>query len=197
MIDANSKTNSFLEAIEKYAEEQKQAMRAEVEAFREEQLSRANEEGTAAAFAYIHKEKAEYRTSLAKENSLKETAVKRELFEKRNKMVETVFEEAAAKLAEFSKSKKYEAYINNSAKSIAEYLGEKKAVVYLPEKDKKFIPQIKKYIKNCETAVDNSIKIGGIRCFCEELSILLDETLDSKFEAQKRVFIETSGFTVE
>ena len=41
MIDANSKTNSFLEAIEKYAEEQKQAMRAEVEAFREEQLSRA------------------------------------------------------------------------------------------------------------------------------------------------------------
>lgn len=197
MIDANSKTNSFLEAIEKYAEEQKQAMRAEVEAFREEQLSRANEEGTAAAFAYIQKEKAEYRASLAKENSLKETAVKRELFEKRNKMVESVFEEAAEKLAEFSKSKKYEAYINNSAKTISEYLGGKKAVVYIAEKDQKFIPQIKKYFNDCETVVDNSIVLGGIRCYCEELSIVADETLDSKFENQKRVFVEHSGFTVE
>ncbi len=197
MIDANSKTNSFLEAIEKYAEEQKQAMRAEVEAFREEQLSRANEEGTAAAFAYIQKKKAEYRTSLAKENSLKETAVKRELFEKRNQMVESVFEEAAEKLAEFSKSKKYEAYINNSAKTISEYLGGKKAVVYIAEKDQRFIPQIKKYFKDCETLVDNSIKLGGIRCYCGELSIVVDETLDSKFESQKRVFVENSGFTVE
>ncbi len=197
MIDANSKTNSFLEAIEKYAEEQKQAMRAEVEAFREEQLSRANEEGTAAAFAYIQKEKAEYKASLAKENSLKETAVKRELFEKRNKMVETVFEEAAQKLSDFSKSKKYETYINNSAKSIGEYLGGKKAVVYISEKDKRFLNQIKKYIPNCETVIDNSIRLGGIRCFCEELSIVADETLDSKFEAQKRVFVDTSGFTVE
>lgn len=197
MIDANSKTNSFLEAIEKYAEEQKQAMRAEVEAFREEQLSRANEEGTAAAFAYIQKEKAEYKASLAKENSLKETAVKRELFEKRNKMVETVFEEAAQKLSDFSKSKKYETYINNSAKSIGEYLGGKKAVVYISEKDKRFLNQIKKYIPNCETVIDNSIRLGGIRCFCEEMSIVADETLDSKFEAQKRVFVDTSGFTVE
>lgn len=197
MIDANSKTNSFLEAIEKYAEEQKQAMRAEVEAFREEQLSRANEEGTAAAFAYIQKEKAEYRASLAKENSLKETAVKRELFEKRNKMVESVFEEAAGKLAEFSESKKYETYINNSAKSIDEYLGGKKAVVYIAEKDKKFVQQLKKYFKDCEIKFDNSIKLGGIRCYCEELSIIADETLDSKFEIQKRVFVESSGFTVE
>ena len=197
MIDANSKTNSFLEAIEKYAEEQRNEMKAEIEAFREEQLSRANEEGTAAAFALIQRKKAKYKTALAKENSLKETAVKRELFEKRNRMVESVFEEAAEKLAEFSKSKKYEAYINNSAKTISEYLGGKKAVVYIAEKDQKFIPQIKKYFNDCETIVDNSIKLGGIRCYCEELSIVADETLDTKFEAQKQVFVENSGFTVE
>ena len=197
MIDANSKTNSFLEAIEKYAEEQKIAMRAEIEAFREEQLKHANEEGTAAAFSFIQKKKAEFKTALAKENSLKETAVKRALFEKRNKMAESVFEEAAEKLREFSKSKKYEAYINNSAKSISEYLGGKRSVVYISENDEKFIPQLKKYFGSSEIAVDSSIKLGGIRCFCEEMSIIADETLDSKFEDRKRIFIETSGFTVE
>lgn len=197
MIDANSKTNSFLEAIEKYAEEQKLAMKAEIEDFREEQLNRANEEGTAAAFAFIQKKKAKFRAALAKENSLKETAIKRELFEKRNKLVDSLFSEASEKLLEFSKSKKYESYINNSAKSISEYLGGKKAVVYISERDEKFIPQLKKYFGDSEFVTDNSIKLGGIRCYCEELSIVADETLDSKFEDQKRNFIETSGFTIE
>lgn len=197
MIDANSKTNSFLEAIEKYAEEQKLAMKAEIEAFREDQMNRANEEGTDAAFAFIQKEKAEFKSSLAKENSLKETAIKRELFEKRNKMVESLFSEAAEKLLEFSKSKNYEAYINNSARSISEYLGGKKAVVYISERDGKFIPQLKKYFGDSEFVTDSSIRLGGIRCFCEELSVVADETLDSKFEAQKNIFIENSGFTVE
>ena len=197
MIDANSKTNSFLEAIERYAEEQKQAMHAEVEAFREEQLRNANEEGKAAALVYIQKEKAEYKASLAKENSLKETAVKRELFEKRNKMVQTVFDEAAQKLESFSNSKKYDMYIINSAKSIGELVGQKKAVVYIAAKDKRYIPQIEKYISNCEIKTDDTIKLGGIRCYCEEMSIIADETLDSKFEVQKRKFVDNSGFTVE
>lgn len=197
MIDANSKTNSFLEAIERYAEEQKQAMHAEVEAFREEQLNNANEEGRAAAQAYIHKEKAEYKASLAKENSLKETAVKRELFEKRNKMVQSVFDEAAKKLESFSNSKKYDMYIINSARSIGELVGKKKAVVYIADKDKRFVPQIEKYISICEIKTDDTIKLGGIRCYCEEMSIIADETLDSKFEAQKREFVDNSGFTVE
>ena len=100
MIDANSKTNSFLEAIEQYAEQQRSEMRAEVETFREEQLRAANEEGTAAAFAYIQEQKHEFKASLAKEKALKETKKKRELFEKRSKMAQEIFDEAQKKLEE-------------------------------------------------------------------------------------------------
>ncbi|MEE3450133.1 MAG: hypothetical protein VZR27_05455 [Acutalibacteraceae bacterium] len=197
MIDANSKTNSFLKAIEKYAEEQKNAMKAETEAFREEQLRHANEEGTQAAHAFIQKEKAEIKAFLAKENSLKETAIKRELFEKRSKMVKSIFKEAEKKLREFTKTKKYEAYLNNSAKSIAEYAAGKYVTVYYCANDEKFLPIIKKYFAKAEFVADSSIKIGGLRGFCEELSIVADETLDSKFETQKQEFVATSGFTIE
>ncbi|MBQ1517612.1 MAG: hypothetical protein IIZ46_05370 [Clostridia bacterium] len=197
MIDANSKTNSFLKAIEKYAEEQKNAMKAETEAFREEQLRHANEEGTQAAYAFIQKEKAEIKASLAKENSLKETAMKRELFEKRSKMVTNIFKEAEKKLREFTKTKKYETYMNNSAKSVADYVADRPVTVYYCANDEKFLPMIKKYFANAEFAADPSIKIGGLKGFCEELSIIADETLDSKFEAQKKEFISSSGFTIE
>lgn len=197
MIDANSKTNSFLKAIEKYAEEQKNAMKAETEAFREEQLRHANEEGTQAAYAFIQKEKAEIKASLAKENSLKETAMKRELFEKRSKMVTNIFKEAEKKLREFTKTKKYETYMNNSAKSVADYVADRPVTVYYCANDEKLLPMIKKYFANAEFAADPSIKIGGLKGFCEELSIIADETLDSKFEAQKKEFISSSGFTIE
>ena len=75
--------------------------------------------------------------------------------------------------------------------------GKKKSVVSIADKDKRFIPQIEKYISNCEIKTDDTIKIGGIKCYCEEMSIIADDTLDSKFEIQKRKFVDNSGFTVE
>ena len=44
MIDANSKTNSFLQAIEKYAEEQRSKLRSEAEEFKERELNAAEEQ---------------------------------------------------------------------------------------------------------------------------------------------------------
>lgn len=197
MIDANSKTNRFLEAIEKYAEQQRSEMRAEVEEFRREQLDAANEEGTAAAFKFIQEQKQEFKASLAKEAALKETQKKRELFEKRNEMAQSVFRAAEKRLVDFTKTGKYKEYISTSARMIGEKLGGKKAVVSMAPKDKSLESVVKKELPGCEIVYDESIGIGGIRCACPELSIILDDTLDSKFEDRKRLFIENSGLIVE
>ena len=197
MIDANSKANRFLEAIEKYAEEQRSEMRAEIEAFREEQLEAANEEGTAAAFKFIQEQKQEFKASLAKETALKETQKKRELFEKRNDMAQSVFSQAEKKLVDFTKSGKYKEYIATSARLINEKLGGKKVVAYIAPKDKPFEDIVRKAFSDCEIVYDETIKIGGIRCSCPELSIIADDTLDTKFEDRKRLFVETSGLIVE
>lgn len=197
MIDANSKTNSFLKAIEKYAEEQKNMMKAEIEAFREEQLSKADEEGTAAAYAYIQKSKSEFKASLAKEISLRETEIKRDLFKKRNDMVGSIFGEAEAKLQEYVKSPKYDKYMKDSAKEISSYIGKKKSVVYISPEDSRFEKELLDIFFNmCDIEYDKTIKIGGLRCFCEELSIIADNTLDTKFEDKKKEFVSTSGFMI-
>lgn len=197
MIDANSKTNRFLEAIEKYAEEQRLEMRAEVEAFREEQLSSAKEEGTAAAYVFMQSQKQEFKASLAKETALKETEKKRALFEKRGKMAQEVFDGAERKLRDFTKTNKYKEYIATSARMISEKLGGRMAVVYIAQEDKRYEQLIAKLIPSCEIKTDSSILIGGIRCVCEELSIIIDDSLDTKFEDRKRLFIENSGLTIE
>lgn len=197
MIDANSKTNRFLEAIEKYAEEQRLEMRAEVEAFREEQLSAAKEKGTAAAYVFMQSQKQEFKASLAKETALKETEKKRALFEKRSKMAQEVFDGAEKKLREFTKTNRYKEYIATSARMILEKLGGKSAVVYIAEGDKRYEQLITQLIPSCEVKSSGDIAIGGIRCVCEELSIIIDDSLDTKFEDRKRLFIENSGLTIE
>ncbi|MDE7389681.1 MAG: V-type proton ATPase subunit E [Lachnospiraceae bacterium] len=198
MIDATGKTNSFLKAIEKYAEEQKNLIQAETEAFKKEQLERANEEGTAAAYSYLQKEKAEYKAALAKKFSVKETELKRKLYEKRNGMVQAVFSEVEQQLRKYAKSSEYAAYMRSCAEELAEYMGENKSVVYISPNDKAFEPVITEFFGDkCEIVCDNTIKFGGMRCFCEVLSIVADKTLDSKLESEKSWFVANSGFTIE
>lgn len=198
MIDANSKTNSFLETIKKYAEEQKNMMKEEIEAFREEQLRRANEEGTVAAYSFIQKEKSEYNSLLSKERSLKETAVKHKLFEKRKEMVDYIFDEARKKIVSYTESGKYSKYMNTTAVKLKKFIKDKKAVIYISPKDNEYENMILDvFSANCEIVCDNTIELGGIRCYCEELSIVADETLDSKFSDCQRWFVNNSKFVIE
>lgn len=198
MIDANSKTNSFLDTIEKYAEERKSRIKQEVEAFREEQLRRANDEGTEAAYSFIQKEKTEYNSFLAKELSLKETAVKHELFKKRQRMVDSIFDEARERIVSYTESNKYSQYMNTAANKLREFVNGRRAVIYISPKDSGYEEDIRKLFSgNCEVLCDNSIELGGIRCCCEELSIIADETLDSKFADRKNWFVNNSKFIIE
>ncbi len=197
MIDADSKTNSFLKAIERYADEQKNMMKDEIEAFRKEQLDNANEEGSAAAYAFIQKEKADFKSALAKEYSRRETQLKRELFTKRTQMAQTVFDEAHKKLEEYTRTADYDIYMTRAAESISNYVGARNVVVYIAEKDKRYESGIRSHFSGkCEVRFDDTIKLGGICCVCEELSTVADETLDSKLDIAKKNFVNTSGFTI-
>lgn len=198
MIDANSKTNSFLDTIEKYAEERKRRIKQEVEAFREEQLRRANDEGTEAAYSFIQREKNEYNSLLAKELSLKETAVKHELFKKRQRMVDSIFDEARKRIVSYTESNRYSQYMNTAANNLREFVNGRRVVIYISPKDSGYEEDIRKIFSgNCEILYDNSIELGGIRCCCEELSIIADETLDSKFADRKNWFVDNSKFIIE
>ncbi len=197
MIDANSKTNRFLEAIEKYAEQQRSEMREEIEAFRNEQLEEANNEGTNAAFAFIQEQKLEFKAALAKETALKETRRKRELFAKRSEMANEVFDEAADRLKKFTKTEKYKEYIATSARLISGKLQGRSGVMHIARKDAEYEQLIMTISPNCTVEYDDDIVIGGISCQCEELSIVIDDTLDTKLEDRKQKFIETSGLMVE
>ena len=112
-------------------------------------------------------------------------------------MTDSVFKKAEEKLALYTKTAEYSEKLTESAKNVAALFGDKSCTLYLNEKDMDFASRLKTlFAGETEVCTDKSIKIGGLKGYCKALSIVADETLDSKLGAQREWFIENSGLSV-
>lgn len=196
-MEKSAKTDNFLQAIHKYADEQRNAMHKEVEQLKEEKINAAEKKGKSDSEKYINerleKKRSEETGRLAKmmQDSQKE------LFLERSKMTENVFKKAEEKLIDYTNTPQYTDKLIKSAKDIAGLFGSNDCVLYVNEKDLENADKISAaFSGKAEVIADNSIKIGGIKGYCEALGIVADETLDSKLYAQREWFIENSGLSV-
>ncbi len=192
-----AKTDNFLKAIKKYADNQRNTILSEVDNFKKEKIAEAKKKAEYDSEKLI-KDKLE-----AKKNEQTSKIAKlmqegqRKLFLERAEMTESVFKKAEEKLIEFTKTTKYSELLNNYAKNISALFDGKSCVIYINERDMAFADQIKTLFGGkAELCADKTIKIGGLKGYCEALSIVADETLDSKLNAQREWFFENSGLSV-
>lgn len=206
MSEVQTNSENFLKAIEKYAEEQRNKIRFESESFKKQELEKAEAEGIREAYTLIQREMAAIRTEISSQLSRDEMASRQKIFEKRNKMTETVFEKVTKKLTEFTKTENYEKLLLESVKKIAQALKADDVIFFVKESDLKFAEKIKAaYISErpnltdaslCEVKSSKEIKIGGITGRSANLGLIADETLDTKLDGQREWFYQNSGLRV-
>ena len=191
---SNEKTSNFLEAINKYAEEQRNQSYAEVEQFKKEELEKAETESLNDAYVLIQKEMSQMRLAISSEVSRQNMARRKELFQKRQNITIEVFQKAANKLAEFTKTADYPVLLEKYAAQIAQVLNQPGTVLYIRKKDAALTARIQKaFGGDCIVEETNDIKLGGIRGYNPAMGLVADETLDSKLEDQREWFTETCG----
>ncbi len=193
----DAKTNNFLNAIQKYADQQKQDIQQEIEAFKAEEMKKAEQEGLWAAYDIIHKEMDNNKSFITREFAKKEKESQDELFLERAKMMRTVFDKTTEKLIAYTSTDKYKNNLCVQAQNVAKLFGNKSCIIYINEKDKNFAKQLQDCFSG-ETQVKAipEIKIGGFKVYCEDMNIIADETLDSKLQDQRQWFTENSGLKV-
>ena len=199
MADTVSKTDNFLKAIEKYAEEQRTKIESEAADFKEKELNKAEEEGLREAYVLIQKEMTDVKTQIAAELSRTENASRKKIFIRRKEIEDEVFELAKEKLIAYAKTDQYVKSVEESASKISEKLTADDVIIKISEKDLKLKEQIIKAFGNtrkCEIQVSEDIVIGGITGQSRELGLLIDETLDTKLDEQHEWFCENSGLKV-
>ncbi len=195
-MNQSQKTSNFLRAINKFAKEQSDAIHREVEQFKKQEIEKATQEGIKDAYELIQKEIGAKKSQIVSDIAKREQSSRKELFSKRNEIAQSVFDDVKEKLSEYVNSEDYVAYIKRSAQQIAELFGNNDCVVYIRELDLDKIDVIKSEVALCTIEVDEIIELGGIKAYCKSLSVMADNTLDSKLDEQRKWFAENSGLKV-
>lgn len=191
------KTDNFLKAIKKYAKEQKTAMHGEVKQFKTERLKTAEEEAKRESQLLVKEKLREARSRQTARFAKTVREGQSRLFLERAAMVDEIFDLAAQKLVAYTAEARYTQQLKESAKAIAELFDNNDCVLFMNERDLGMAEELKGFFGgNVQVQADSSIKIGGVRGYCESKSIIADETLDSKLDAQREWFIESAALCV-
>ncbi len=191
------KTSNFLKAINKYAAEQRKEIKTRAEEFRKYELQKAEAEVLRDAYFLIQREMAQMKKNIANEVSKLELEKRKEIFAKRQSIMDEVLQKAKSKILDFTKTPEYVELLKKYAESISKILKKSGTILYVCERDEKLKDVIREaYGKICRVEVDDKIKIGGIIAVNSVMSLIIDETLDSKLEEQKSWFEENSKLNV-
>ena len=197
MPETASKTDNFLKAIEKHAEEQRTKIQSEAESFKENELNKAEEEGLREAYVLIQKEMSDINTEIASELSRAESSSRKKIFVRRQEIEQEVFQDAGKKLLGFTKTDKYVSFLEKSAKAIAALLDADDVVLLIRKEDTKFADRIRKaFGRKCKCEPTDEITFGGMMGMSRSLGRVADETLDSRLQMQHEWFYENSGLKV-
>ena len=197
MPDTTSKTNNFLKAIEKYAEEQRSRMRSEAEVFKAKEMNLAEEEGLKEAYTLIQRRMSEINGKISSEISQAESRSRNRIFLRRREIEEDVFARAKKKLVEYTNTDKYADSLEKSVRSISKRLDADDVVIYIRQKDMKYKDRLTcAFGRKCRVEPSDDIRIGGVSALSRSMGLLADETLDTKLDEQREWFCKSSGLKV-
>lgn len=192
------KNNNFLQAIQKYANQQKEEMALEVEQFKTKEMKKAEEEGLRDAYHLIQQEISLKRGDITRQLAQREQESLKELFTRRKELTCEIFEEAKQRLQKYAKTQQYKEQTINSAKKMAELFAGSACALYISGNDKELVPQLSACFPEGNAVIETvpDITIGGIKGVCKSMNIIADSTLDSKLEQQLIWFKENSSLKV-
>ena len=195
-MNEQTKESKFLDAINRYAEKQKELMNKEVEDYKAKKLEQATESGLNDAYELIKRDIADQKAAIVTEYAKKKYSLRCELFRERERIADEIFSAAKERLIAFTETDGYREHLIKLANEAAEIIGSSPCTVSMRERDSAYADEIAKVLKKAYFVTDNSIVIGGIKVFGKSDSILIDNTIDSKLDDERRWFYDNSGFEV-
>jgi V/A-type H+-transporting ATPase subunit E len=197
MANSEEKVSKFVQAITAYAEEQRDKILREAEAFKIERLQKAEQDVLVDAYKLIQQETSEIRNESVREMSRRDLAARKEVLGRRRHIMDEVFAKAEKKLVEYTATPDYLAFMKDNLKQMAEALPAEGTVYSIAGRDEPLIGELSSLCPaGSRVEVSDDVKIGGIRAANAANGQIIDNTLDSRLQSQHEWFTITSGLTV-
>lgn len=195
-MNEKTKESKFLDAINKYAEQQKAQITQEIEDYKNTKIEQATEQGLQDAYDLIREDISRRKAVIVNDLAKKELALRNELFYERQTLADKVFDEAKQKLVAFTETDDYNRFLGRSLAEIKVKCGTARCDIAIAPSDEDKRGLIADVFPDARITADPHILIGGVKANCPELGILMDDTLDSRLEEQRGWFIETCSMKV-
>lgn len=192
----DDRVSKFVTAITKEAEEQRQRIEQETKDFIASEMEKAEMEALNDSYKMIQRAVSNIRADVGSQLSSKMMENRRALLARREEILEEVLQKAGERLAAFTGTADYAAFLTASAKKALTVLRTEKPTVYLRPADMSRQAEITAAIGPCRFEEDANIRLGGLRMTDEAGKIAVDDTLDTRLAAQRTWFQQNSGLVL-
>ena len=190
------KINNFIKSITDTAAEKREAVGAETEKILRAERAELERQAKRDAENYVRAKSASVKLEAGKRISEKADECRKAVFSKRSEIANATLSEAAEKLKSFTESPGYKDFLIKSAGEVIKEIGSVNVTLMLRPKDMVFKEEICNTYPNASFSQDESIRIGGVKGINSTMTLLINDTLDSRLENQKRWFEENSGLYI-
>ncbi len=185
-----------MNSISDVANQKRADIAKETEDFLAAERVKAEEEAAICAREYLRDKTAKIRLETGRRISESAAECRKEVFACRSAVAERIFSAAAEKLENFTQSDEYKSFVFESAEKIISFYGSGRITLLVRSEDMKFQQELCEKYPGVSVAKDDSIKIGGVKGIDSLVTLLLDDTLDSRLKNQKKWFEENSGLYI-
>ena len=160
-------------------------------------MEKAEEEILHEAYVMIQNEIASIKNTHSRKISLSELEGRRSLLTLREELTGKVFEEAASRIADFTKTEEYKQYMCDTVKKCCGEIPEGSVVIQVKKDDLALSDALVAASGRDSKVVESvNITLGGVLVSCTSKGIVVDETLDLKLSSQKDWFASESGLSI-
>lgn len=191
-----AKINSFINSIKDTAAEKRAAISAETRDMLNSERAEMEAQAKKAADDYIKAKTVSIKLEAGHRISESTAECRKKVFSRRNEIADKTLSSVAEKLRAFTQSDEYKAFLFESAEKILGSFDGGNITLLIRPEDMKFRSEIEARFLNASVSEDASIKIGGVKGINSIVTLLIDDTLDSRLEQQKRWFEENSGLYI-
>ncbi|HIZ83138.1 MAG TPA: V-type ATP synthase subunit E [Firmicutes bacterium] len=192
----DDRVSKFVTAITREAEEQRQRIEQETKDFIASEMEKAEMEALNDSYKMIQRAVSNIRADVGSQLSSRMMENRRALLARREEILEEVLGKAGERLAAFTQTADYAAFLTASAKKALAVLRTEKPTVYLRPADMSRQAEIAAAIGPCRFEEDAGIRLGGLRMTDEAGKIAVDDTLDTRLAAQRTWFQQNSGLVL-
>lgn len=184
------KLECFIRVINRDIDEQIRETRSAAADEGERLIREAEETAQTESLRRIQAETARINADCRRQLAQAEQDSRRALLAHREGLVEELFSSVRARLSAYTESEEYPAYLGTLLKD--EPLGTG-AVVLLSQKDMAHRASLLPLVGGCDIRADETISLGGLSVFYPAQQKIIDKTLDTAFDEQRRAFCNTAA----